>query len=88
MKSPSKRCFEDYASWKKRGEYRRSCKQQMVRVVEKLRIRRMGVQVRWAPSSIFPKMVAKRATLSWAQAEALALAVWQAQTCSVSPRRL
>ena len=48
---------------------------QMVWAVEKLRIRKMGVQVRWAPSSIFREMVAKRATLSWEEAEALAMAV-------------
>ena len=47
----------------------------MVRAMENLRIRRMGVQVRWAPSSIFREMVAKRATLSWAEAEAMVMAV-------------
>ena len=48
---------------------------QMFRAMEKLRIRRTGVQVRWAPSAIFRVMVAKRATLSWAEAEAMAMAV-------------
>ena len=48
---------------------------QKVRAAEKLRIRRMGVQVRGAPSSIFCEMLAKRATPSWGEAEALALAV-------------
>ena len=48
---------------------------QLVKAVEKLRIRRMGVQIRWAPSSIFREVVEKRATLSWAEAETLALAV-------------
>ena len=47
----------------------------MVRAMEKLRVRRMGVQVHWAPSSIFREMVAKRATLLWAEAEAMAMAV-------------
>uniref|UniRef100_A0A7S4LMB7 Uncharacterized protein n=1 Tax=Eutreptiella gymnastica TaxID=73025 RepID=A0A7S4LMB7_9EUGL len=53
---------------------------QMVKVVEKLRIRRMGVQIRWAPSSIFPEVVAKRATLSWAEAETLAILAILAST--------
>ena len=35
----------------------------------------MVVQVRWAPSSIFREMVAQRATLSWAEGEAMAMAV-------------
>ena len=35
----------------------------------------MGVQIRWAPSLIFREVVEKRATLSWAEAETLALAV-------------
>ena len=47
----------------------------MVGAVEKLPIRRMGVQVHWAPSLIFREMVAKRATLSWAEVEAMALVV-------------
>ena len=47
----------------------------MVRAMEKLRVRRMGVRVRWAPSSIFREMVAKRATMSWPKAEAMAMAV-------------
>ena len=36
----------------------------MVIAMEKLRVRRLGVQVCWAPSSIFRETVPKRATLS------------------------
>ena len=44
---------------------------QMVKAMEKLQVRRIGVQVRWAPSSIFGEMVTKRAMQSWAKAMAV-----------------
>ena len=47
----------------------------MVKAMEKLRSRRLVVQLRWAPTSIFSEMVATRAALSWEHAQVMAMAI-------------
>ena len=73
MKGKSKRCSREKAgripTIVQAGDW------QMVKAMKQLRVRKMGVQVRWAPLSIFREMVAKRATMSWVEAQAMAMAV-------------
>ena len=59
----------------------------MVRAMEQLRVRRMGVQVRWAPSSIFREMWPREQHCYGQKRRQWRWRFWRVQTCSVSARR-